>query len=125
MTHETYREPLRWLIGRFEAQLARDKVKSFRDIDLSLWNFFSHFPRKSRPEQFALADAEDYRVWRSDEGRSYATIRKELGHVRMFFRWLQGLPEFEDLAIPVVVPTWPEVAAQTNPGAPSSKQPEA
>ena len=75
---EKLREPLRTLIGKYEAQLGCG-FETGRSFGQSLWNFFRHFPKKSRPDQFSLADVQDYRVWRATEGIAYSTIRKELG----------------------------------------------
>lgn len=108
---ETYREPLRTLIGRYESQFLRERhaAKTSCYYAQSLWNFFSHFPRKSSPEQFALADAEDYRVWRAEEGAPYSVIRKELCVVKAFFSWLiNETSGYEELANPILIPPWPE-----------------
>lgn len=100
-----FREPLGGLIGRYEAKVvANQKNKwSMRRADRCLKMFFGKFPKKSAPEQFSLADAEDYRVWRAEEGATYLTVRTELGYVRAFFKFLvEEVPGFENFPIPVV-----------------------
>ena len=121
---EKLREPIRTLVGKFEAQLLREGQHGqyYRELDDSLCDYFFAFPRKSSPEQFSLADTEDWRVWEADKGRSYGVIRKRLGHISSFFTWLQeSVPGYEELANPVVVPTWPEPVEHTSPCAPASK----
>ena len=108
---KTYREPLRTLIGQYEAELYSRKLhkNTRRNFSDNLWKFFSHFPRKSSPEQFHLADCEDYRELRREEGAAYSTIRYELCSVHAFFSWLIVAGEgFRDLLQPVKIPVWPE-----------------
>lgn len=108
---ETYRSPLRELIGKYEAQFLNEKHARWTaaQYSRSLWNYFRKFPRKSDPRQFSLSDTADWRVWREEEGAAYSTVRKELCTVRAFFAWLvEEVPGYEDLAIPVVIPAWPQ-----------------
>jgi site-specific recombinase XerD len=108
---KTYREPLRTLVGQYESELYGRKLhpRTYRNFSDNLWRFFSHFPKKSRPEQFHLADCEDYREMRREEGAAYSTVRYELCSVRAFFSWLQvAVPDYRDLPNPVVIPVWPQ-----------------
>jgi site-specific recombinase XerD len=109
---ERYREPLRTLIGRYESQLLNRRLHktTSRLFSQRLWHFFSHFPRKSRPDQFDLSDCEDYRQWRQEEGLAYSTIRSELCVVKAFFNWvaIEEEGEFRGLRNPVEVPPWPQ-----------------
>ena len=106
---ETYREPLRTLIGQFEAAFLREKhnPKVPKMWSNSLWAFFSKFPRKSSPAQFSMADVEDWKVWRSEEGMAYNTIRRELSAIRTFFAFIiREVPEFADFPNPVRIPPY-------------------
>lgn len=123
---ERLREPIRTLVGKFEAQLLREGQHGqyYRELDDSLYAYFFAFPRKSSPEQFSLADTEDWRIWEADKGRAYSVIRKRLCHIKSFFSWLiEEVPGYEELANPVVVPAWPPRDEHTNPDVPSSRLP--
>ena len=101
---ESYRRPLGDYVGRFEAAFLREKHhrRTPAVFSRSLWKFFSKFPRKSSPAQFAMPDTEDYKVWRLDEGAALNTVRNELRAVRAFFSWLiRECPEFFDFPNPV------------------------
>jgi hypothetical protein len=102
---ETYREPLRTLIGKYDAALCRRKHNkcSAQRGSKALWTYFSYFPRKSSPEQFSLCDTEDFIAARQAEGATFWVLRNELKHVRAFFSFLVNDLQM-DLPIPVVVP---------------------
>ena len=107
-----YREPLASLVGRWEAHMLAERHYWTTPgmYSRSLERFFSKFPKKSAPEQIHLADTEDWRVWRAEEGAAYSTIRKELGAVRAFYSWLinEVGGKYADMPNPVIIPVWPE-----------------
>jgi hypothetical protein len=105
-------EPIRTLIGRYEAGLARDRNHSSSTL---LWvcdaieGFFYDHPRVKRPEQILITDVED---WRLAKLETYGAnmVRKDLGALKAFYRWLaHELPEYSGLDNPVWYPL-PETA---------------
>jgi len=77
-------------VGLYEGELARDcDIKHWEKSSRALWDFFSFFPRKSRPEQFLQADVEDWVQWKLTTGVSTIHVRDKLKRVKAFFRWLQ------------------------------------
>lgn len=106
---ETYRSPLRELIGRYESAFLKEKHHKNTPMLFSryLWSFFSKFPKKSSPTQFAMADVEDWKVWRAEDGMSYYSIRNELAAVRAFFAFIiREVPEFAEFPNPVRIPPY-------------------
>lgn len=108
----TFREPLGSLVAEYERHFLTERHwrTTPRLYSKGLWRFFSKFPRKSSPEQFAMADVEDWKVWRLEEGAAYSTMRFECCVVKAFFSWLineRPGGEFADLANPMTIPRWP------------------
>lgn len=83
------REPLRSLVGRYEAHLVVRRHKTIAAYDKALQRFFGFFPRKSRPDQFHITDVEDYRFARLADGAAASSVKMEIGVVSMFFNWLR------------------------------------
>jgi len=83
-------EPIRSLVGEYEAGLVRDGTYRHSTI---LWYcdaieaFFYDHPKVKRPEQILITDVEDWRLAKQRE-YSYVTVRTDLCALRAFFNWL-------------------------------------
>lgn len=99
-------EPLRSLIGRYEAGLVREGTHSKATI---LWmsedieGFFYDHPRVKRPEQIQITDVEDWRLAKN-ETAAPNSVRRALCALKAFYNWLKDEPEYGLLDNPVWVP---------------------
>lgn len=100
-------EPIRTLVGRYEAGLARDRSHSRATL---IWmceaieGFFYDHPKIKRPEQILITDVED---WRLAKGTAYKpnVVRKDLCALKAFYNWLRREdPAYTNLDNPVWVP---------------------
>lgn len=118
----TYPQPLAVYIGRYEQAflLERPHRDSPRLLSRSLWAFFSRFPKRKRPQDFWVSDAEDFKRLRLESGAKWSRVRLEMGYVRGFFKWLieeQGL----EMAQPVIpMPQRPAVELVQRYGSPAA-----
>lgn len=81
------------MLTRLQAQYERyiDATASTatgRRYSKSLNAFFSYFPEKTDPREFAKADIEDYKAYRRKAGISARTVNYDLQIVRAFWNWM-------------------------------------
>lgn len=100
-------EPIRTLVGRYEAGLARDRSHSsstLRWMCEALEGFFYDHPKVKRPEQVLITDVEDWRLAKLQDN-SWNSVRKDLCALKAFYRWLaREEPAYSGLDDPVYVP---------------------
>lgn len=100
-------EPLRTLIGRYEAGLAREhriSSKTLRWMCEAIEGFFYDHPKVKRPEQILITDVEDWRLAKRADNAPNC-IRRDLGALHAFYSWLQREePEYSTLDNPAWIP---------------------
>jgi site-specific recombinase XerD len=98
------REPLRSLVGQYEATLVTDRThshKTIRDFCDAIEGFFYDHPETKRPEQILIVDVEDWRL-AMEERMAPNTVRKYLCCVKAFYSWLRKTGR--NIEDPVVIP---------------------
>jgi site-specific recombinase XerD len=84
-------EPIRSLVGRYEAGLVRERTHSeatLRSIEENIEAFFYDHPKVRRPEQVLITDVEDWRLARLDSGDAPNSVRHALCSLKTFYNWL-------------------------------------
>ena len=98
-----YNKPLEYYIGQYEARVLQESPSRFIGpiTSRALWKFFSRFPKRKRPQDFWVTDAEDYKRIRLEQGAAWNSVRSELGYIRGFFRFV--ITEFDvEMENPVI-----------------------
>jgi site-specific recombinase XerD len=100
-------EPIRTLVGQYEAGLHRDRNHSRSTL---LWmcedieGFFYDHPRAKRPEQILITDVEDWRIAKQNDAAPNC-VRRALCALKAFYAWMaRELPEYSMLDNPVWIP---------------------
>ena len=84
------REPLRTLIGKWEAHLIsnhRGDHHTTRSMCENVEGFFYDHSKIKRPEQILITDVEDWRLAKLED-YSWNTVRSALCHLKTFYNWL-------------------------------------
>jgi hypothetical protein len=105
------KEPLRSLVGKYEAGLVSDRSHShqlIRDFCDAIEGFFYDHPETKRPEQILICDVEDWRL-AMEERFAPNTVRKQLCAIKAFYSWLRKesgyLPrDQQEVLDPIVIP---------------------
>ena len=99
------REPLRTLVGRYEAGLSRDGTHSRTTVTWmcnAIEGFFEDHPRVKHPSQVLITDVEDWKLMKL-ERYAWNTVRTQLCAIKAFYSWLRNHEELQ-IDDPVVVP---------------------
>lgn len=89
-------EPIRTLVGRYEAGLARDRSHSratLRWICEAIEGFFYDHPKVKKPEQILITDVEDWRLAKMERNAPNC-VRRDLCAVKAFYSWLLRETEY-------------------------------
>jgi hypothetical protein len=84
------REPIRGLVGKWEAAYASRPEKStltWMNFCNFVESFFYDHPKVSRPEQVLMCDVEDWREARIAAGDAHNSVRSALAALKAFFGW--------------------------------------
>lgn len=99
------REPLRSLIGKYEANLIKEHKstsKTLRWMCDAIEGFFYDHPSTKTPEAILITDVEDWRLARLDAGHAWNSVRRDMCALRSFYSWL--IESGREVVCPVVIP---------------------
>lgn len=100
------REPVRSLVGKYEATLVREGSSKATVLWMSeaIEGFFYDHPRVSRPEQVLITDVEDWKEARLALGHKPNCVRRDLCGLSGFYSFLPKIGYEVDQ--PVVIPPY-------------------